>query len=152
MQPRPKKATRRPRQSSFYLSRERFAAWDAVCALGDCRRRPLIESQFRGEVQRRFERVSEQKQARRFYVSGRVQGVGYRFFVCEAAERQGIGGYARNLHDGRVEVYAVGTLVQLEALLAELRCGPRHAWVEQVSQAEAEWLPRFASRFSIEQD
>jgi acylphosphatase len=99
-----------------------------------------------------IERVSEQKQARRFYVSGRVQGVGYRFFACEAAERQGVGGYTRNLHDGRVEVYAVGTLVQLEALLTELRCGPRHAWVEQVIEAEAEWLPRFASRFSIERD
>jgi acylphosphatase len=57
--------------------------------------------------------VSEQKLARRFYVSGRVQGVGYRFFACHAAEQQGVTGYARNLRDGRVEVYAIGSDAQL---------------------------------------
>jgi acylphosphatase len=96
--------------------------------------------------------VSEQKQARRFYVSGRVQGVGYRFFACHAAERQGTAGYVRNLRDGRVEVYAIGSRAQLEALLAELRRGPRHASVEAVSETEAELLPQFASYFSIDQD
>jgi acylphosphatase len=97
-------------------------------------------------------RVSEQKQGRRFYVSGRVQGVGYRFFVCDAAERQGVSGYARNLRDGRVEVYAMGTEAQLRGLLQELQRGPRLAAVENVSQAEAELLPHFAARFSIERD
>jgi acylphosphatase len=96
--------------------------------------------------------VSEQKQARRFYVSGRVQGVGYRFFACRVAEEQGVTGYARNLRDGRVEVYAIGTEAQLRALLAELRRGPRHASVEAVGEAEAELLPRYAWHFSIDQD
>jgi acylphosphatase len=95
--------------------------------------------------------VSEQKQGRRFYVSGRVQGVGYRFFACDSAERQGITGYVRNLNDGRVEVYAIGTEEQLGALRAELRRGPRLASVEQVSEADAELLPEFASRFSIDE-
>jgi len=96
--------------------------------------------------------VSEQKQARRFYVSGRVQGVGYRYFACRAAERHGVPGYARNLPDERVEVYAIGSEAQLQALLAELRRGPRHASVEAVAETEAELLPQFASHFSIEQD
>jgi acylphosphatase len=96
--------------------------------------------------------VSEKKQARRFYVSGRVQGVGYRFFVCHAAEQQGVTGYARNLRDGRVEVYAIGSERQLAALAAELRRGPRHASVEGVSEAAAEVLAEFASHFSIEQE
>jgi acylphosphatase len=99
-----------------------------------------------------FIRVSEQKQARRFYVSGRVQGVGYRFFACAAAERQGVSGYVRNLRDGRVEVYAIGSERQLQALLAELRRGPRHAAVEKVTEAEAELLPQFTSHFSIDQN
>jgi acylphosphatase len=97
-------------------------------------------------------RVTEQKQARRFYVSGRVQGVGYRYFASDEAQRQGVCGYARNLRDGRVEVYAVGTESQLQALRAELQRGPRMALVESVSEAEAELLPQFAARFSIERD
>ena len=99
-----------------------------------------------------FISVTEQKQARRFYVSGRVQGVGYRFFACRVAEEQRVTGYVRNLRDGRVEVYAIGTEAQLRALLAELRRGPRHASVEEVGEVKAELLPRFASHFSIDQD
>ena len=96
--------------------------------------------------------VSEHKQGRRYCVSGRVQGVGYRFFACEAAQRQSIGGYVRNLSDGQVEVYAIGTEAQLQSLLGELRRGPRSAYVESVREADAELLPQFASRFSIDHD
>jgi len=95
--------------------------------------------------------VSEQKQ-RRFYVSGRVQGVGYRFFACDAAQRHGVNGYARNLQDGRVEVYAIGTDAQLQELFAELQRGPRLSLVEAVNQMEAELIPQFTARFSIERD
>jgi acylphosphatase len=93
--------------------------------------------------------VPEHKQVRRFYVSGRVQGVGFRFFACEAAQRQSVSGYVQNLSDGRVEVYAIGAEAQLQALLGELRRGPRSAYVESVSEAEAELLPQFAAQFSI---
>ena len=66
------------------------------------------------------------------YVSGHVQGVGYRYFVRGVAERLGISGYARNLADGRVEAYAIGEPHQLESFTTELWRGPRHAIVEQV--------------------
>jgi len=78
--------------------------------------------------------------------------VGYRFFACSAAEKQGVGGYVRNLSDGRVEVYAVGTETQLGALREALKRGPRLARVEEVSETAADVLPRFASSFTIEQD
>ena len=51
--------------------------------------------------------VGDERIAKRFFASGLVQGVGYRFFARRAAERLGVAGYAKNLRDGRVEVYAV---------------------------------------------
>ena len=65
--------------------------------------------------------------AKRFYVSGEVQGVGFRFFAERVAARLDVSGYVKNLFDGRVEVYAIGSAAQLEALKNELRRGPRMA-------------------------
>ena len=52
--------------------------------------------------------------ARRWFVSGRVQGVGFRYFVQDRAEELGVKGWARNLDDGRVEVYGVGDHTALD--------------------------------------
>jgi acylphosphatase len=93
---------------------------------------------------------SQAKQARRFYVSGQVQGVGYRYFARASAETIGLGGYVRNLLDGRVEVYAIGNRAQLDALVADLRHGPRHAFVEDVTVEAAELFADFTSSFTIE--
>ena len=72
-------------------------------------------------------------------VRGRVQGVGFRWFVQAAAQRRGLTGWTRNLADGRtVEVVAEGPRAALEDLLAELRRGPSGARVESVSEA---WAP-----------
>ena len=84
------------------------------------------------------------------YVSGQVQGVGYRYFARDAAQKIGMGGYVRNLLDGRVEVYAIGTAEQFDKLVADLRRGPRHAYVEDVAVENAELFPDFASTFTIE--
>jgi acylphosphatase len=66
-------------------------------------------------------------------VRGRVQGVGFRDFVCDWAQRLGLRGYTRNLPDGRhVEVVAEGPRPALERLLEALRRGPPGAWVERV--------------------
>lgn len=69
---------------------------------------------------------------RRFLVSGRVQGVGYRYFAQGEAQRLGIVGFAANLADGRVEVMAIGEEPALEQLEAALRRGPRAAQVASV--------------------
>jgi acylphosphatase len=93
--------------------------------------------------------LENQTRARRFYVSGRVQGVGYRWFAQTSAEQLGVAGYARNLSDGRVEVYAIGSAEQLRELARELQRGPQLAAVTDVSESEAELLATFASGFSV---
>ena len=76
--------------------------------------------------------------ARRWFVRGRVQGVGYRYFAQHAATGLGLSGYARNLDDGRVEVYAVGPEAKLSELAGMLFRGPRWADVRGVDEQEAE--------------
>jgi acylphosphatase len=75
--------------------------------------------------------------ARRWYISGGVQGVGYRFFAQKSAAALGLNGYARNLDDGRVEVYASGSPEALSEFSALLRAGPRWADVRGVEEQEA---------------
>jgi acylphosphatase len=65
-------------------------------------------------------------------VSGRVQGVAYRYFAEKRAVSLGITGWVRNLYDGRVEVLAEGERANLETFLGELRRGPRLALVDAV--------------------
>jgi len=68
----------------------------------------------------------------RCLVSGRVQGVWYRASTREQAQRLGLSGYAKNLHDGRVEVLACGGSEALEALQRWLWQGPERADVSEV--------------------
>jgi acylphosphatase len=75
--------------------------------------------------------------AKQFVVRGRVQGVGYRYFALEAAERHDIQGYARNLFNGDVEVHAQGEESALESFKQELQQGPRMAYVTQVLETDA---------------
>jgi acylphosphatase len=83
--------------------------------------------------------ISSEKtiQARRFLVRGRVQGVGFRWFVEREAHTLGIAGWVRNNSDSSVEVLAVGTREQLSALRARLQEGPRAARVDAVEESEA---------------
>jgi len=75
--------------------------------------------------------------ARRYIVRGRVQGVGFRWFVQQCANSLGVKGYTRNLDDGSVEVYALGSAEQLSDLSGLLRKGPRMADVRGVDEEEA---------------
>jgi len=70
----------------------------------------------------------------RYVVSGRVQGVGYRYFVLRQAEALGVSGFARNRADGAVEVVAEGTDTALADFEARLREGPSFAAVESVER------------------
>lgn len=65
-------------------------------------------------------------------VRGRVQGVGFRYFVARRAHDLGLTGYARNLADGTVEVYAEGAATALETLARDLERGPGGAGVTRV--------------------
>jgi len=76
-------------------------------------------------------------QARRFLVRGRVQGVGFRWFVEREAHILGITGWVRNNADSSVEVLAVGTREQLVGLKSRLQQGPRAARVDDVEEHEA---------------
>jgi acylphosphatase len=75
--------------------------------------------------------------ARRFFVTGRVQGVGFRFFVEHVARTEGVSGYVRNLPDGRVEALVEGDAMSVARVEAALWQGPRGARVEGISTEEA---------------
>jgi acylphosphatase len=77
------------------------------------------------------------KQARLYRVRGQVQGVGFRYFVEQSAQALGVRGWVRNVDDGSVEVYAVGTPAQLSELAGLLWKGPRWAEVRGVEENEA---------------
>ncbi len=71
--------------------------------------------------------------AAEIFISGDVQGVGYRFFTQRAAAELGLSGWARNLYDGRVQVEVEGPRARVEELLVRLRVGPRLASVTDVA-------------------
>jgi acylphosphatase len=83
-------------------------------------------------------------------VTGRVQGVGFRWTAATEAERLGLKGWVRNTRDGDVEVWAEGPEEKTRVFLEWLRQGPRHAHVIEVRVTEA--APRWYKRFSIDHD
>ena len=83
------------------------------------------------------------------FISGFVQGVGFRFFAILNARKLGVSGFVRNLRDGRVEVVAEGELERVDALIERLRKGPPGSnvvWVDvRLEKYEGEF-----SDFSVE--
>lgn len=77
-------------------------------------------------------------EAKTFRVRGRVQGVGFRWFVENEAAKLGVAGWVRNRSDGSVEVLAQGTREQLFALRAKLHEGPRASRVDDVEEFESQ--------------
>jgi acylphosphatase len=96
--------------------------------------------------------VANAKQASRYFVSGAVQGVGFRYFTQNAAAELHLTGYVRNLRDGRVEVFAIGTPPQLAQFRAILERGPHFASVNEVREDRAEIDARFTEGFVITHD
>ena len=76
--------------------------------------------------------------ARRFVISGRVQGVGFRYFALDAARREGLHGYVTNHDDGTVEAMAEGEAESVERFERALRRGPSKSRVEQVRVDDVE--------------
>jgi acylphosphatase len=89
------------------------------------------------------------KAARRFIISGEVQGVGFRFFAQRVAAQHQVTGYVRNLEDGRVETLAEGTPEGIEGFKHDIAAGPRHARVEHVEEISVEPTGRYP-QFRIE--
>ena len=79
--------------------------------------------------------------SRCFTLNGRVQGVGFRYFVVREAQSLGLAGWVRNLPDGRVEVLASGPPDIVDAFEGRLWAGPPHARVVSVETREAETPP-----------
>ena len=73
---------------------------------------------------------------RKYMVSGRVQGVGFRYFVHEAATRLGVVGWVKNLPDGRVEVFAQADAARLDQLERSLLRGPKTAVIASVDHED----------------
>jgi acylphosphatase len=89
------------------------------------------------------------KVARKFIVSGDVQGVGFRFFTQRVAARHQVTGYVRNLADGRVEALAEGSPEGVEGFKHDISAGPAYSRVEQVEEISLEPTGRYPA-FRIE--
>lgn len=89
------------------------------------------------------------RQARKFRIVGRVQGVGFRYFAVSVASSLGITGYVRNCDDGSVEVFATGDPGALDAFRDRLAEGPRSARIIGIEETEQNVDTRYKS-FVIE--
>lgn len=78
-----------------------------------------------------------ENKAVKIIVSGRVQGVGFRYFIARRADEIGINGYVKNLFNGDVEIYAEGRKELLEDIVDKSRVGPHQS---KVKSAKIEWL------------
>jgi acylphosphatase len=94
--------------------------------------------------------MSDDTETRRFVITGRVQGVGFRWFVEREAATLGVTGWVRNRENSSVEVMATGSREQLRSLRQKLQEGPRAARVDQVQEASAPYLD--AKSFGIQGD
>jgi len=89
------------------------------------------------------------KIARKFVISGIVQGVGFRFFAQRSAARHQVWGYVRNLKDGRVEAHAEGDAKSVEDFKLDILTGPVYAKVEEIEETVLE-ISNIYSSFRIE--
>jgi acylphosphatase len=90
---------------------------------------------------------AKQPEARRWYISGIVQGVGFRYFARHHARLLKLTGWAKNLSDGRVEVLAIGPSERLDDLASALHKGPPMSHVRSVEEQET--TPQDCSDFQV---
>lgn len=87
--------------------------------------------------------------ARKFFLSGLVQGVGFRYFAQRVAARHQVRGYVKNLDDGRVEAFAQGPEKVVEAFKHDISAGPHYSRVDEVEEIVLDPIPEYSS-FRIE--
>ncbi|MFL6466875.1 MAG: acylphosphatase [Pyrinomonadaceae bacterium] len=88
--------------------------------------------------------------ARRLYISGLVQGVGFRYFALRVAARHQVRGYVRNLPDGRVEAFVQGNEPAVKEFIHDIAAGPRFSRVAGVEELVVEPSKEF-STFRIDE-
>ena len=76
------------------------------------------------------------KKAVRMYVSGTVQGIFFRQFVKDNAERYNLRGFVRNLEDGRVEIFIEGDIENVDKMIELVQKGPKHSQIKKVDIKE----------------
>jgi acylphosphatase len=87
--------------------------------------------------------------ARKFVISGEVQGVGFRYFAQRSAARHQVRGYVRNLDDGRVEALAEGPAKAVEEFKLDLAAGPSYSKVEHLEETVLDPTGRYPT-FRVE--
>jgi acylphosphatase len=88
--------------------------------------------------------------ARRYMVTGHVQGVGYRNYVEHTAGKLNVDGYVRNRRDGSVEVFAMGTAEELQKLRKALERGPIMSQVARVAEEPSDVEAKYVGNFTVE--
>ncbi len=88
------------------------------------------------------------KSRKHIYITGKVQGVGFRAFTRRQAQKYDIKGWVKNLSDGRVEVVLEGDNLKVKELIDKLKKGPSFAFVHQLEVKNEEYRNEF-DRFSI---
>lgn len=76
------------------------------------------------------------KKSIRLYISGVVQGIFFRNFVKENAERYNVKGFVRNLEDGRIEIFLEGNVDDVHKMIEVCKTGPKHSKIEKVEEKE----------------
>ncbi len=76
------------------------------------------------------------KKSSRLYISGTVQGIFFRNFVKENAERHNVKGFVRNLEDGRIEVFLEGNIDDVAKMIELCKQGPKHSQIQKVEEKE----------------
>jgi len=76
------------------------------------------------------------KKAVRMYVNGTVQGIFFRQFVKDNAERYNLRGFVRNLEDGRVEIFVEGDMENVDKMIEACEKGPKHSQIKKVDVKE----------------
>jgi acylphosphatase len=87
--------------------------------------------------------------ARRLFITGEVQGVGFRYFAQRSSARHQVRGFVKNLPDGRVEVWAEGSAKAVNEFRMDLAAGPAYSNVTGVEEIVVEPTGRY-SAFRIE--
>jgi acylphosphatase len=130
------------------MPRLRSVPWSAPSRSTPTRRFPSADGPATDRALLSGNAVLEQL-IRRFQITGRVQGVNFRYSTRVEALRLGVRGYAQNLPDGSVEVLAYGAAAAVEELRRWLHGGPRMARVERVLELDVKADTRAPAMFEI---